>query len=175
MATVSFTGVKSCKASGDAIDVVFKTRYSGDLAVTMTRACLGELVAALSQDAGAADAPAETLKPETAEPQGKRGRAAAAAETPAVAKPAATAAEPSPEAKSTGADAGVTARVPKRWAVGAETQAHKMVLVFFDPQTERQSTFALSPKAANQMAHALVEKAKVVSGSAAPRKDAAKS
>jgi hypothetical protein len=144
MPTVSFTGVKSCTASDDAIDVVFKTRYSGDLAVKMTRACLGELVAALSQDAGAgaveapAPAPAATAKPKP-EPQ-------AAANAPVTGD----------------ADDNVSVRVPKKWAVAAETKLHNVVLLFFDPKTENQRSFALSPKAATGLADGLAEKAKVV-------------
>src|SRR5688572_17762463 len=119
MPTVSFTGVKSCTASTDSIDVVFKTRYSGDLAVKMTRACLNELVEALSTDAGAgAAAPAEAAKP----PAGKRGRATA----PAAAEPAPAAPAAAPDVKT---DGGLRLRVPKRWAVGAETDKHNLVLL----------------------------------------------
>jgi hypothetical protein len=159
MPTVSFTGVKSCTASDDAIDVVFKTRYSGDLAVKMTRTCLGELVAALSQDAGLVAGPAAASAPTSTPP----------------ATPVETSAVSNRDTKSASADGDTRAQVPKKWAVGAETQAHNVVLLFFDPQTERQGTFALTPKAANQMAHAMIEKAKVVKDHLAARKTPGKS
>jgi hypothetical protein len=143
MPTVSFTGIKSCTASADAVDVVFKTRYSGDLSVTMTRACLGELVEAL---AGEAPSPSQVPSP-----------------------PAKALTEERPPANAA-ADDNVSVRVPKKWAVAAETNLHNLVLLFFDPKTDAQSSFALSPAAATVMARGLVEKAKVVADSVAARK-----
>jgi hypothetical protein len=52
---------------------------------------------------------------------------------------------------------------PKKWMLGAETTKHKVVALIFDPQTSRESGFALSPKAAKDLAAGLVKSADTVS------------
>jgi hypothetical protein len=52
---------------------------------------------------------------------------------------------------------------PKKWILGAETSKHKIVALIFDPQTSRESGFALSPKVANELAAGLVKSADTVS------------
>jgi hypothetical protein len=51
---------------------------------------------------------------------------------------------------------------PKKWLLGGETTKHKIVALVFDPRTEREAGFALSPKAAKDLAVGLVKGAENV-------------
>ena len=55
----------------------------------------------------------------------------------------------------------VTITVPKKWYVGAEADK-RLVIVVLDPMTPGQSGFALYPKAAMELAGALVKKAEAM-------------
>jgi hypothetical protein len=52
---------------------------------------------------------------------------------------------------------------PKKWILGAETTKHKIVALIFDPQSNKEAGFALSPKSANELAAGLVKSAETVS------------
>ena len=56
-----------------------------------------------------------------------------------------------------------TLHKPKKWILGSETTKHKIVALIFDPQTDRESGFALSPKSAKDLAAGLVKSADTVS------------
>src|SRR5262245_11283922 len=51
---------------------------------------------------------------------------------------------------------------PKKWLLGGETTKHKIVALIFDPHTEGEAGFALSPKAAKDLAAGLVKRAEYV-------------
>jgi hypothetical protein len=51
---------------------------------------------------------------------------------------------------------------PKKWILGAETTKHKIVALIFDPQSDRETGFALSPKSAKDLAEGLVKSADTV-------------
>jgi hypothetical protein len=51
---------------------------------------------------------------------------------------------------------------PKKWLLGTEATRQKIVALVFDPQTEREVGFALSPKAAKDLAAGLVNNANAV-------------
>jgi hypothetical protein len=52
---------------------------------------------------------------------------------------------------------------PKKWLLGGETTKHKIVALVFDPRTKREAGFALTPKAAKDLAAGLVKSAENVS------------
>ena len=62
-----------------------------------------------------------------------------------------------------------TLRRPKKWLLGGETAKHKIVALIFDPQSDRESGFALSPKAAKDLAAGLVKGADRVSNYQPPK------
>jgi hypothetical protein len=142
MQPLTVTAIKDFSMSADGKQATFTlaTKYAGDISVTLPSDCLKVF-----------------------------GAAAGAAET-AVPSAAPVAAQPAP-VKSNGGGNGSSAPakpgemqvvVPKKWGVGAETEKHGLVLIFIDPGAPNQSSFALEPKAAKEMAAALVTKADAV-------------
>jgi hypothetical protein len=62
-------------------------------------------------------------------------------------------------------------RVPKRWMLRTGPPERPLVIMVFDPQTEIQAGFALTEKAAREMAAGLVKQAdSLAKGGANPRK-----
>ena len=89
---------------------------------------------------------------------------------PSAGRPAATAsAPPSPPAGRSpappAAPGQVEVTVPKAWMARALPD-RKMVVMVFDPQTEKQVAYALPPEAARAMAEALVKQAENLARSA---------
>lgn len=82
--------------------------------------------------------------------------APAPAAAPSVPKAAAPA--PGGDAARTAAPNTVAVTVPRRWMVNAVRERNLVVMVF-DPQTERQTAFALPAKSIREMAEALVKQA----------------
>jgi hypothetical protein len=133
MATVSFTGVKSCTPGQDGtVDVVFTTKYSGNLTVTLTLDCLSQLVGAL----------AEARSPEAQAAPGVIEKETEAREKPV-------------------SDFSQTPKVrtPKTISLDVSVQEPKAVIIIFDRQMESQAAYALTPSAATQDAAALSKKA----------------
>jgi hypothetical protein len=62
-----------------------------------------------------------------------------------------------------------TLRRPKKWLLGAETTTHNIVALIFDPQTEQEAGFALSPKAAKELAVGLAKSADTILAHGAPK------
>ena len=62
-----------------------------------------------------------------------------------------------------------TLHKPKNWMLGAETTKHKIVALIFDPRTSSESGFALSLKAAKDLAAGLVKSADTVSTDKPPK------
>jgi hypothetical protein len=60
---------------------------------------------------------------------------------------------------------------PKKWILGAETTKHKIVALIFDPQSDRETGFALSPKSAKDLAEGLVKSADTVVNHTPPVKN----
>jgi hypothetical protein len=58
---------------------------------------------------------------------------------------------------------------PKKWLLGGETTEHKIVALIFDPQSDRETGFAFSPKSAKDLAAGLVRSADAVSTYKPPR------
>jgi hypothetical protein len=58
---------------------------------------------------------------------------------------------------------------PKKWLLGGETTKHKIVALIFDPQSDRETGFAFSPKSAKDLAAGLVKSADAVSTYKPPR------
>ncbi len=64
---------------------------------------------------------------------------------------------------------GLTVSVPKKWFVATDAQ-RGLVVVALDPQTATQSGFALGPKAAKELAAALMKQAGAAAASAAAKR-----
>jgi hypothetical protein len=74
--------------------------------------------------------------------------------------------KPSQDRAARAAEAGNRAKTgtgtlhkPKKWLLGGETTKHKIVALIFDPQSDRETGFAFSPKAAKDLAAGLVKSA----------------
>jgi hypothetical protein len=84
--------------------------------------------------------------------------------------------KPSQAGVAEGAKAGNRAKTgtgtlhrPKKWLLGSEMTKHKIVALIFDPQSDRETGFALSPKSAKDLAAGLVKSADSVSNYQPPK------
>jgi hypothetical protein len=157
------TDIKDFALSADGKEArfVLVTKYSGDIGVTVPAACLKAL--GLPESAPSQPTPdvAPAATGQAADTRNTQATMNATAqpnteqksETAIVVPPNA---QPVPDQKPT-----VTITVPKKWYVGAEADK-RLVIVVLDPMTATQSGFALYPKAAMELAGALVKKAETM-------------
>jgi len=149
------TDIKDVELSADGKEAKFVlvTKHSGEIGVTVPAQCLK--IFRLTE--GEASQPAPVVAPAlTAASQMADNRNAQATIN---ANP-----QPNGERKSgtpTDQKPAVTISVPKKWYVGAEADK-RLVIVVLDPMTPGQSGFALYPKAAMELAGALVKKAETM-------------
>jgi hypothetical protein len=130
-------GVKGHTTSDDGTTatVTFGTKYVGDLALTMPCECIDEIIVALEGVRSAAPA---------ALTSGITARTGIAAK----------------REKGTGP---VQVRTPRKWLVTADQGVRDgIVLLVFDHQSESQTGFALSARAAKEVAAGLVNEADAV-------------
>jgi hypothetical protein len=93
---------------------------------------------------------------------------------PSVTAPATDAPATPSKSKTAGPPAGgdfksINVRVPKKWMLRTGLPAHPLVIMVFDPQTELQAGFALTEKAAREMAAGLTKQANSLTNGAANR------
>ena len=145
------TNIKDVALSADGKEAKFVlvTKHSGEIGVTVPAECLkafrlaeggvSEPAPPVAPAPAAASQPSDNRNAQTTVDANAQTIGERKSETTADQKPA------------------VTITVPKKWYVGAEADK-RLVIVVLDPMTPGQSGFALYPKAAMELAGALVKK-----------------
>jgi hypothetical protein len=151
----------SLSADGQEATFVLVTKYSGDIGVTVPTECLRALQ--LAEDAPSRPAP-EVVPAAAGQPADNRNAQptiVTSIRTNSEQKSGTTIMVPKNAQPATDQKPAVTITVPKKWYVGAEADK-RLVIVVLDPMTPGQSGFALYPKAAVELAGALVKKAEAM-------------
>ena len=150
-------------ADGKEAKFVLVTKHSGEIEVTAPAECLKAF--RLAEGAASQLAPGVIPAPAAAnQPAGNHNAQAAidAGVRPvSERKSGTTIIVPKNAQPATDQKPAVTVTVPKKWYVGAEADK-RLVIVVLDPMTPGQSGFALYPKAAVELAGALVKKAEAM-------------
>ena len=155
MAKYIATHIVDLSRSADGNEVTFSiaTKYVGEMIFTMPASGLDDLRAALDRLTGA-------VKP-VLENDGALTKVGA---PPNAGAPAIGSSVSGGARKTKG-----VLHTPKKWVLGAETTKHKIVALIFDPQSDREAGFALSPQAAKDLAAGLVKSAESVSNHQPPK------
>ena len=157
------TDIKDFALSADGKEATFVlvTKYSGDIGVKVPAACLKAFRLAESAPSQLAPnvTPAPTMADQTASDRNAQTTIDVSAEP--TSEPKSTIVVPKNAQPAADQKPSVTVTVPKKWYVGAEADK-RLVIVVLDPMTPGQSGFALYPKAAMELAGALVKKAQAM-------------
>jgi hypothetical protein len=159
------TDIKDFALSADGKEATFVlvTKYSGDIGVTVPAACLKAFRLAESAPSQPTPdvAPAPAAAGQAADNRNAQAIINATAQPNTEQKSGTSIVVPTNAQPATDQKPTVTITVPKKWYVGAEADK-RLVIVVLDPMTPGQSGFALYPKAAMELAGALVKKAEAM-------------
>jgi hypothetical protein len=159
------TDIKDVELSADGKEAKFVlvTKHSGEIGVTVPAQCLNifRLTDGGASQPAPGGAPAPTATSQTADNRNARATIDASLQPIDERKPAASIVVPTNAQSPADQKPAVTITVPKKWYVGAEADK-RLVIVVLDPMTPGQSGFALYPKAAMELAGALVKKAEAM-------------
>jgi len=150
-------------ADGKEAKFVLVTKHSGEIGVTVPAECLK--IFRLAEGGASQPAPGVTPAPapasQTADNRNAQATIDANTQSMDERKSETAIIVPKNAQPATDQKPAVTVTVPKKWYVGAEADK-RLVIVVLDPMTPGQSGFALYPKAAMELAGALVKKAEAM-------------
>ena len=146
-------------ADGKQAKFVLVTKHSGEIEVTAPAECLK--VFRFAEGAASQLAPGVIPAPAAAGNHNAQVAIDASVRPVSERKSGTTIVVPKNTQPATDQKPAVTVTVPKKWYVGAEADK-RLVIVVLDPMTPGQSGFALYPKAAVELAGALVKKAEAM-------------